>query len=100
MNKLIKSAMIMASVAAMLCIVGCGGDANKNTPEGVALQQIQSLLLLMEGSDAAKCTLKVEKAEMNGDTGIVAVAVYDNGKKEHVEKVNVRKENGVWVAKP
>lgn len=28
MNKLIKSAMVMACVGTMLCIVGCGGASN------------------------------------------------------------------------
>ena len=99
MNKLIKSAMMMASVGAMLCIVGCGGAADQNTPEGVALQQMQSLMAQM-GSEGGKCSLKVEKSEINGDAGVVHVAVYDNGKKEHVEKVEVKKMNGNWIAKP
>lgn len=39
MNKLIKSAMMMASVVAMLCIVGCGGSA----PDSVAQDFISCL---------------------------------------------------------
>ena len=33
MNKLIKSAMMMASVGAMLCVVGCGGGNGCSSPE-------------------------------------------------------------------
>lgn len=40
MNKLIKSAMMMASVGAMLCIVGCGGGGS---PDSVAKDVISCL---------------------------------------------------------
>lgn len=39
MNKLIKSAMMMASVGAMLCIVGCG---ESNTPECALIKFLKS----------------------------------------------------------
>ena len=43
MNKLIKSAMMMASVGAMLCIVGCGKEAAKLTPQEEMLAMFQSV---------------------------------------------------------
>lgn len=100
MNKLIKMAVVAAGVWTMLGFAGCGGGNGQNTPEGVALQQMQSLMAQLLGSEGAKCSLKVEKSEINGDAGVVYIAVYDNGKKEHVEKVEVKKMNGDWIAKP
>ena len=44
MNKLIKSAMMMASVGAMLCIVGCGKEL---TPAEKADKQIAELFALV-----------------------------------------------------
>lgn len=95
MNKLIKSAMMMASVGAMLCIVGCG---ETNSPEKAALTAMEGLKQAF-GSEAATTTFKIGKSEINGDSGVVYVEVWDKGKKEHVEKVDVKKENGKWIAK-
>ena len=98
MNKMIKAVTIVVGVGAMLSFAGCGGgdDSQQNTPESVAMQQMQSLMAQM----GSKGTLKVEKSEINGDAGAVYVAVYENDKKEHVEKVEVKKMNGNWIAKP
>lgn len=100
MNKLIKSAMMMASVGAMLCIVGCGNEGNGNvgggnTPESVAIESLKAELKDM-GGEAASCTLKVSKSEIDGTKGIVYVDVFSGGKKEITSEVNVYKDGNIW----
>ena len=92
MNKLMKMATVVAGVGAMLSFAGCGG----NTPEAVAMQTMKSFISGMDPKAAKVTTLKVEKSDVNGDSGIVHIGVYENGKKGHVEKVEVRKVNGKW----
>ena len=93
MNKLIKSAMMMASVGAMLCIVGCG----VKTPDKVVLDVLSrlqsgdvSLTYLSEKcTDEATCgfmtvggmrkknpksgTFTVVKTEVDGDDAVVTI---------------------------
>lgn len=90
MNKMIRSAMMMASVGAMLCIVGCGG----NSPEKVALEQVEALI---KGMGMPGCTAKVSKSEIKGDKGVVYVDILENGEKAGTEKIDVHMKDGKWV---
>ena len=93
MNKLIKSAMLMASAGAMLCIVGCGGG---NSPEAVAIESQEKLA---QALGAKGFTFKVVKSEINGDKGTVFVDRIDgNGEKEGTSEIPVRKVDGKWNA--
>lgn len=94
MNKLMKAAAIAVGVGAMLGFAGCGG----NSPEAVAMKTMKSFIAGMDPKAAKETTLKVEKSDINGDSGVIHIGVYENGKKEHVEKVDVRKVNGKWEA--
>lgn len=94
MNKLIKSAMMMASVGAMLCIVGCGGG---NSPESVA---VESQKMLAQALGAKGFTFKVVKSEINGDKGTVFVdRIDEKGVKEGTSEILVQKVNGKWEAR-
>lgn len=90
MNKMIKMATMVVSVGAMFGIVGCGGG---NSPEAVAVAALEKGLKEMGMS----ATCKVAKSDVKGDAGVVYVDMIVDGKKEGTEKVDVHKENGVWV---
>ncbi len=93
MKKLMKLAAMAVCVGTMLGITGCG---NGNSPESVAVENISAFMKGMGGEEAASLSYKVSKSEIKEDKGVVYVDIYDNGKKEHTEKVRVFKEDGVW----
>lgn len=93
MNKLIRSAMMMASVGAMLCIVGCG--EKEETPDAVALEQAQSVLKDIDPDGSMTC--KVSKSEVNGDKAVVSVDILANGKVETTEKIELINVGGKWI---
>lgn len=93
MKKLMKFAAMAVCVGTMLGVAGCG---NGNSPESVAVENISALMKGMGGEEAASLSYKVSKSEIKEDKGVVYVDIYDNGKKEHTEKVRVFKEDGVW----
>lgn len=88
MKRMMKVAALTACVGATLCFAGCGG----NSPESVAIEEAKTMLKAF-GSTS---TCRVAKSEINGDKGVVYIDIYDNGKKDSTEKVNVVKEDGKW----
>lgn len=93
MKKLMKLAAMAVCVGTMIGIAGCG---NGNSPESVAVENISALMKGMGGEEAASLSYKVSKSEIKGDKGVVYVDIYDNGKKEHTEKVDVYIKDGKW----
>ena len=120
MNKLIKSVMMMASVGAMLCIVGCGGGSPDSVAKDVisclknadmeGLQKhstgefkkgIGMLKGMMEGAEKkeidefkkefANKKYEIGQAEINGDKAKVPVKI--DGKDKPISLVKV---DGDW----
>ena len=60
MNKLIRSAMMMASVGAMLCIVGCG-DKREKTPEYIEYKKMMDKVPMGYGLSWQEQKDKLEK---------------------------------------
>lgn len=66
MNKLIKSAMMMASVGVMLCIVGCG----EKDPVKSALETIKEVNAAAVAADVGELFSAAELAEIEGATAL------------------------------
>lgn len=70
MNKMIKSAMMMASIGAMFCIVGCGGDGS---PDSVA-KDVISCLKSADLEGVCKYSTEEFKKEIGEIMGMMALA--------------------------
>lgn len=115
MNKLIKSAMMMASVGAMLCIVGCGAktpdavamdflktmQAGKATPEYLAKNctaqtaQLFTMFGAVVTEDMKGVTFTVVDTKINGDKAVVKIKK-EGGKKSGTEDFELLQVDGKW----
>lgn len=115
MKRLIKAAMLVASVGAMLCFAGCGAKG----PDAVALDFMQKLssgqadleylsknctedtakLFATFGDDAAKeikgATFKVINTDIKGDKAVVSIE-QTHADKKTVNKIDLVKVDGIW----
>lgn len=124
MNKLIKSAMMMASVGAMLCIVGCGegaASAKDAKPEDVATAVVKALvsgkadeaylksvctersaasMLMVKDMLVTACrgaTFEVVDTKVSGDTAVVKMKQHGGAEGDgKIESFNLKQVDGQW----
>ena len=115
MNKLIKVAMIVAGVGAMLCFTGCGEkapdvvaldvlktlQAGKATPEYLSKNctaqtaQLFNMFGAMTTEALKGATFTVVDTKVNGDKAVVTIK-QDGGEKPGTEDCDLVKVDGKW----